>query len=175
MSNRRDYSFWVPVARIWASVVGIGMALPAAAQSSAPDLNTCAPITTQAERLACYDKLAGRSPPQPAATSQPAPTPTAPVASPPPPGSPEAFGLYAAEHPTAPKSNLDSIAGKVVDLSHDSYGRETISLEGGAVWQLAGSDALLAKGDSVTIKRGALGSYMMTTPAGRVHRVRRQH
>jgi hypothetical protein len=41
------------------------------------------------------------------------------------------------------------------------------------MWQLAGSDALLASGDSVTIKRAAFGSYILTTPAGRTHRVRR--
>ena len=39
--------------------------------------------------------------------------------------------------------------------------------------QLDGSDALLAKGDSVTIRRAALGSYFLTTPAGREHRVKR--
>jgi hypothetical protein len=88
-------------------------------------------------------------------------------------GSKEAFGLYHAEHPTAPKSTVDSVTGKVIGLTYDANGRETVSLEGGAMWQLAGSDALLVNGDSVTIKRAALGSYMLTTPSGRMHRVRR--
>ena len=175
------------------------MALPAISQSSSNDLNTCAAIQTQAERLACYDKLAGRgaTPPPAAATPQPPPqgaaaspgakkqTPAAPAAAPdsvptpaaastsPAPGTPEAFGLYKAEHPAAPKSPVETVTGKVVDLKYDPYGRETISLEGGAVWQLAGSDALLAKGDEVTIKRATMGSYLMTTSAGREHRVKR--
>ena len=170
------------------AVAGMGATLPAVSQSSATDLNECAAIQTQAERLACYDKLAGRgtTSPRAAATPQPAPPPAAPAASstrkqaPPPPAaaapapdSPEAFGLYKAEHPAAPKSPVDTVTGKVVDLKYDAYGRETISLEGGAVWQLAGSDAILAKGDEVKIKRAAMGSYLMTTSAGRQHRVKR--
>jgi len=186
---------------LFVAVAGLGVALPAISQSSSNDLNTCAAIQTQAERLACYDKLAGRgaTPPPAAATPQPGPpsapaaashgvkkqTPAAPAAAPdsvptpaaastsPAPGTPEAFGLYKAEHPAAPKSPVETVTGKVVDLKYDPYGRETISLEGGAVWQLAGSDALLAKGDEVTIKRATMGSYLMTTSAGREHRVKR--
>jgi hypothetical protein len=168
----------------FAAVAALGAALPAVSQSSANDLNTCAAITTQAERLACYDKLAGRQaqPTQPA-TAAPQPTSPPPVAPAsagtrkstpaPAPGTPEAFGLYKAEHPAAPKSPVETVSGKVVDLKYDPYGRETISLEGGAVWQLAGSDALLAKGDEVTITRASLGSYIMKTNAGREHRVKR--
>ena len=171
---------------LFVAVAGLGVALPAISQSSSNDLNTCAAIQTQAERLACYDKVAGRgaTPPPAAATPQPAPassdakkhTPAAPAAaSAPAPGTPEAFGLYKAEHPAAPKSPVETVTGKVVDLKYDAYGRETISLEGGAVWQLAGSDAILAKGDEVTIKRAVMGSYLMTTSTGRQHRVKRLH
>jgi len=182
---------------LFVAVAGLGVALPAISQSSSNDLNTCAAIQTQAERLACYDKLAGRgaTPSPAAATPQPAPspaapassgakkhTPAAPAAAPDPVptpagapalGTPEAFGLYKAEHPAAPKSPVETVTGKVVDLKYDAYGRETISLEGGAVWQLAGSDAILAKGDEVTIKRAVMGSYLMTTSTGRQHRVKR--
>jgi hypothetical protein len=182
---------------LFVAVAGLGVTLPAISQSSSNDLNTCAAIQTQAERLACYDKLAGRgaTPSSAAATPQPAPspaapassgtknhTPAAPAAAPDPvptpaaapaPGTPEAFGLYKAEHPAAPKSPVETVTGKVVDLKYDAYGRETISLEGGAVWQLAGSDAILAKGDEVTIKRAVMGSYLMTTSTGRQHRVKR--
>jgi hypothetical protein len=75
----------------------------------------------------------------------------------------------------ARKSTIDAITAKVVALKYDASGHEILSLEGGPVWQLDGSDALLASGDSVTIKRAALGSYIMTTPSGRVHRVHRLH
>lgn len=198
------------------SLAGLGTAVLALAQqpaapASASDLHSCAAIAPQAERLACYDRLAGRGPAQVTAppsggseasaeapassethTSAGAPTPararpsstapsTAPapasaglaVTAPPAEGSKEAFGLYALEHPVAHKSATDSIIAKVVELTYDTSGRETVSLEGGPSWQLDGSDALLASGDSVTIKRAMLGSYILTTPSGRTHRVRR--
>jgi hypothetical protein len=85
----------------------------------------------------------------------------------------EAFGLYKEEHPVLATSATKAITAKVAGISHDPHGRETISLDEGALWQLDGSDALLSSGDSVTIKRAAMGSYVLTTPSGRTHRVRR--
>jgi hypothetical protein len=50
----------------------------------------------------------------------------------------------------------------------------TVTLEGGASWQLLDDgDALLAAGDTVTITRAVFGSYLMSTPTKRTHRVRR--
>ena len=180
------------------------MTRPVFAQEPAPakDLDACAAIEAQAERLACYDKLAGRGTRQSSApNSTPATTAAAPALAPSPapasaagrtsanipgssntapaaatspgPGTKEAFGLYAAEHPATPKSAFDSITEKVIAVNYDTYGRETVRLEGGGTWQLAGSDPLLANGDSVTINRATLGSYIMTTASGRTHRVRR--
>jgi hypothetical protein len=85
----------------------------------------------------------------------------------------EAFGLYKEEHPVIVKSETSSITAKVAGISYEPNGRETISLDQGALWQLDGSDALLANGDSVTIKRATFGSYVLITPSGRTHRVRR--
>ena len=49
----------------------------------------------------------------------------------------------------------------------------TVLLEGGALWELDDADPLLAAGETVTITRAVLGSYMLHTPSHRSHRARR--
>ncbi len=61
----------------------------------------------------------------------------------------------------------------MIALGSSPSGRMTVSLEGGAVWQMDDSDPLLAVGETVTITRAALGSYLMHTPSKRTHRVSR--
>jgi hypothetical protein len=154
----------------------------AAAAHAAPaadnGLKVCAAIEPPGERLACYDQLAGRIPPKgasaaptaPAAASAPAAAaaPTAPAAA-----SPESFGLSAVEHPHAPKPPAAALSAKVAGLGSSAGGRVTVYLEGGQLWELDDADPLLGAGDSVTIRRAAFGSYLMTTPDGRTHRTHR--
>jgi hypothetical protein len=138
-------------------------------------LHACAAISTPGERLACYDQLAGRASAlptasAPAATPQPSPGVAAPASpAPPPKGS---FGLYHAEHPAAPPPAA-SLTAKVVGIGATASGRPTVALEGGQLWELDGPDPLLANGDSVTIQRASFGSFVMTTPTRRTHRVHR--
>jgi hypothetical protein len=149
-------------------------------------LQTCASLAADADRLACYDRLAGRSVPGAAAQAASASaTATAPPAVPlpavaassaapaPPPA--EAFGLYEAEHPKPPVAAAASLEARVTALGASGSGRVTVSLEGGAVWELDGPDPLLAVGETVTVARAAFGSYIMHTPSHRTHRVRRLH
>jgi hypothetical protein len=172
--------------------------------STAPpeQLGACATITDSAARLACYDKLAGRgaaatapaapaaqaSPPPaaapaaaagsasaPAAPAAPAAAAAAPVPAPAaaPPASPKSFGLYEAEHPKPPPVSR-TLTSRVVSVSQSAGGPMTVTLEGGASWQLLDDgDVLLTAGDTVTITRAAFGSYLMSTPTKRTHRVRR--
>jgi hypothetical protein len=84
------------------------------------------------------------------------------------------FGLYPAEHPKPPAVS-QSLEARVVAVGHNEDGRMTVSLEGGALWELAEADPLLAEGDTVSITRAALGSYLMRTPSKRLLRVRRLH
>ena len=138
----------------------------------------CASIEDPTQRLSCYDRAAGR----PAAPHADVPLATAPVVAAPataaaaapaaPAANPKSFGLYAAEHP-APPPPAATITGTVLALGTSSSGRATVTLEGGQLWELADSDPLLAAGDAVTIRRAALGSFEMTTPTKRTHRVHR--
>jgi hypothetical protein len=168
-----------------------GAVQPAAAapQSS---LQACASIAADADRLACYDRLAGRAVPSvpahgaapvaPAAAVPPPATASPPVAgaaAAAPPAAPttspkESFGLYEVEHPKPPPvAAATSLEARVVALGKSANGHMTVSLEGGAVWELDDSDPLLAVGETVTISRATFGSYIMHTPSKRTHRARR--
>jgi hypothetical protein len=179
---------------------GLLTAATVSAQQSQTSLKACAAIADPSQRLDCYDRLAGRSttatsapaappsaPPAAAAaapaapasaspgagsTASGAPASAAPAAQTPP-GQPS-FGLYPAEHPKppAPASSLET---HVLSLGRSVSGRTTVELDGGAVWELDEPDPLLAVGDTVTITRALLGSFLMQTPSHRTHRVRRLH
>jgi len=172
----------------FATLTGAAAAADSPAAQPPAALKECAAIAADATRLACYDRLSGRSPalpgsggaPVPAAPAAPGPLPaaasppaTAPVtaataAAPP----PQSFGLYAAEHPPPPPV-ADSVQSRVVALGPDAGGRMTVTLEGGQLWELNEADPLLAVGDTVSIARGAFGSFVLQTPTHRSHRARR--
>jgi hypothetical protein len=98
---------------------------------------------------------------------------TPPGAAAPPPPSPQSFGLYQAEHPKPPPVSR-TLEARVVALGKSAGGQMTVTLDGGAMWELLDDgDPLLAVGDAVTIQRAALGSYLMSTPTKRIHRVYR--
>ena len=157
--------------------------LPAAAAATTPaDLGQCAAIAADAARLACYDRLArrdgaapgaaGSAAPATPAPATPAPAPAAGPASPATPPAGRSFGLYAAEHP-APPPAARSIDARVTGVGTGANGRMTVTLEGGQLWELFDADPLLAAGDTVTITRASLGSFILQTPTRRSHRARR--
>jgi len=165
-------------------------------------LHACAILTDSAERLACYDQLAEHAAnsdaapvaPAPAAATTataaaPAPAPARAAVSAPPAGGTTAgsaapasaaaapppkqsFGLYAAEHPSAP-AVAQALDDRVVATGAGASGRMTVTLASGALWELDDADPLLAVGDVVSIRRAALGSFLLETPTKRTHRVRR--
>lgn len=143
-------------------------------QDIAAQLKACASIAAATESLACFKQLAERAAPsQIAASAAPvgavAPSQPSPAVAP-----KESFGLHAAEHPAPPKKEPSHTA-KIVGLSTTNSGRPTVMLEDGELWQLDAPDPLLVEGNSVTITRGVFGSFLLTTPTGRTHRVQRLH
>jgi hypothetical protein len=85
------------------------------------------------------------------------------------------FGLTAAQK----RKELDepvkaqAIDGLVTGFGMSSNGRPWVRLDNAQSWELDQADSLLSVGDKVTIRRATLGSFLLTTPTKRIHRVRR--
>jgi hypothetical protein len=137
------------------------VAVAAAATAAVPATTTTATPAAPAPAAASAAPAAGT-------TAASAATATAAAAPPP----KESFGLYTAEHPTAP-AVTQSLDDRVVATGASASGRMTVALASGALWELDEADPLLAVGDVVSIRRAALGSFLMETPTKRTHRARR--
>lgn len=142
---------------------GVGMSIVASASDA--DSHPCAAVVKPAERLACYDKA---YPPPPAVYEAAASKAV------------DEFGLAKMEAPlrnpeAGPGADPARIEGKVVRVDHGAGGARTITLDGGQVWMLteATSRGHMVEGDVVAVRKGALGNYLMLTPAGVSLRVRR--
>jgi hypothetical protein len=151
-------------------LVGRGAAPAAPASAPAPPQPAGTPAPAVAGPAAATAPPAA-SAPTAIPGSNAAVTQTPPGAAAPAAPSPQSFGLYSVEHPKLQVSR--TLEARVVALG-SLDGQMTVSLDGGGLWELLGdSDPLLAVGDTVTITRAALGSYLMHTPTKRTHRVRR--
>jgi hypothetical protein len=147
----------------------------AATAPSGDEMARCASIQAPDSRLSCYDALAHRPPDKLSAAVVKAAPPAAPassatvaaVAA-----DPQNFGLTAVQQHTAdlgPKSETAHIS----IVSSDQSGRTFVVLDSGQTWTVMDSDGRLSGGDAVTIKRAALGSFLMLTPSNHSYRVRR--
>jgi len=125
----------------------------------------CAHVRNDTDRLACYDQAFGRPPPSAAATS-PAPN--------------EQFGFTEKEMarntgqsaaPAAP----DSVTAAIKSLDWRRDGKFVVTLDNTQVWAQSelNSQADVQVGDAITVRRGALGSYLLVTKAGIGTRVKR--
>lgn len=112
-------------------------------------LRECAAMKEDDDRLACFDKVSANLPGEATAA-------TGPVPSPPP----------KADVPTR-------ITAQVTTLRELSTGELLIELDNGQRWRTIPEDArlMLKVGDTVTISRGAFGSFRLATPGNRFARV----
>lgn len=123
--------------------------------ASAEPGHPCAIVTSDSERLACYDRTFGHP------ANVPRPAPTAP-------------GPSTAE--SATRGMIENIESTVTAVSRRRTGEFVYTLANGQVWEQADADSAgwLRDGAAVTIKRAALGSYKLVSGsvATRVRRVR---
>ena len=139
----------------------------AAADAVPPALRACVNVKNNSERLACYDRTIEHLSSGSAATAVPERSAEA------------SFGASSMRG-TGParqieREELTSVSAHVTALSHDASGALVINLDNGQQWrQTSGSSSpLLEIGHEVTIARAALNSFRLSTPSGRVLKVKR--
>jgi hypothetical protein len=155
-------------------ITAMTAAIPAtdAAEASDPvpaSIRTCATVKKNAERLVCYDQAVERL------SSGQADTAATP------PSAESMFGVAASgsrpASTTKPmeREELAAVTAHVSALRSTAEGLHVIDLDNGQTWrQISGSTTLLLQvGDEVTIARGALNSFRLATPSGRVAKVSR--
>jgi hypothetical protein len=171
-----------------AAALGVGMAsMPVFAQGSLPDqLAVCARIGKKDARLECYDSIARASSQGSYTSSFGAPTSRAPQPAPPPvaPGAPAASAGFGGEQIARPIAERKQDEGRneidiaVASSRDNGLGMYTINLADGAVWRMTERAANFrppAPQEVVSIRKGALGSYLMQVgkqASVRVERVR---
>jgi len=166
-------------------------ALPAtAAQVDASELARCHAIGAKDERLNCYEALteaalsaaasapaayaASAEPTAPTGTSAPAAGSAATLPHPVDPDDPANFGLSRRQlevHGSG--GGPASIKTGVSQITEDRQHKITVVLDNGQTWIFIEPEPRLRPGDTVTIKRASLGSFLMLTPSRRSYRVER--
>jgi len=149
----------------------------AAAAPSQADWARCAAIDAPDARLACYDALGSR--PRPASNSS-MPSASAPIAAsapaapapPQPVDDPRNFGLTPAQQHIV-ETGPSSITARIASMSSDSVGHAIISLDNQQTWSVTDNDGQFSSGDTIRIKRGALGSFILLTKSNHTYHVRR--
>jgi len=123
----------------------------------------CAHVRNDTDRLACYDQAFGKPP---AAAVPPAPT--------------EQFGFTGKEMARNTGQSTasiapDSVKAAIKSLDRRRDGKFVVTLDNTQVWAQSefNSQADVQVGDAITVRRGALGSYLLVTKAGIGTRVKR--
>jgi hypothetical protein len=141
--------------------IALGVALIASTRTlfGADDAkHPCAQVRDNTDRLACYDQAFGR----------PANSVAAPAVK---------FGLPEKEVPRQSGENAPqaSVSAAITSISRQRDGKFIVKLDNAQVWSQTeiNSQADVQVGDAITVRRGALGSYLLVTKAGIGTRVRR--
>jgi len=155
----------------------MGLSLSSATIGAESGLTRCAAIVEAGARLACYDALAGRATrdnsPASAPVPVPVPVPDRASAAPPDPAVATAnFGLSAVQQHTADQGPT-AIEARITKVIVDQSQRGYLVLDNGQTWAITEGEMLLDAGEAVTIRRAALGSFMLTSASKRSYHVRR--
>ena len=166
-------------------LISLGFGAPLSGFAAEPS-HRCSAIDDASQRLACYDAAFGR--PAAATTVSITPTPalapaatataTATAAVDPVAQQRAEFGLSdAAKKARDPQQSAqaESITDTLAELGRRPTGELVFSLQNGQVWLQIEADTRtrVKAGDTVTIRKGALGSFLLVGPDRVSVRVRR--
>lgn len=158
---------------------GLWLVASMAVAQEAGSGHRCAALEDDAARLACYDAAFGGPASAPASVAEPTAA-TAATAAPASSASraQQEFGLSEADKRAADPAQPEapsSITAKVADARKRPTGEWVVMLEDGQVWVQAESTtkAIVKAGDEVTIRKAALGSYVLVSANRVAMRVRR--
>lgn len=72
---------------------------------------------------------------------------------------------------------LDKLTARIASLSYKAHGESILTLDDGQIWEEADSSPHVPYhvGDEVTIKRGVLGAFYLSSSGVRGMRVKRVH
>lgn len=169
------------------AVLTTAQALADAPAVPAAQLARCAVIAAAAQRLSCYDALAASVLPARAAGASGAAahsgaaaarSDTAAASGAAAPSDAAAAGSDASSFGLPPPQlalaqGPSSIHASLREVTANPYGDTVIQLDNGQLWKVEQSDAPLWPGESVTIRRAALGSFLMVTSDRHSYRVER--
>ncbi len=146
--------------------------------TSAESAQQCAGVSDDRARLACYDGIFGKPAAVPAETgvsSTPAAATAAAASS-----AQAEFGLSdtakrARDPEKAEELIPQSITEKVASVGRRPTGELVVTLDNGQVWAQIETTTMarISAGDTVTIRKAALGSYQLVSPNKVTVRVRR--
>lgn len=183
--------------RLWLVLASAVIVPQVFAQTLPPSVIACADETDVLKRLSCYDREVARYRTRPAASATAPSAPsgtTAPVAASTAPGAQVAsagtsspaeqqaeFGMNAElkrkeqGSSAAEPVKLDKLTARIASLSYKARGESILTLDDGQVWEEAENESHVPYrvGDEVTIKRGVLGAFYLSTSVVRGIRVKR--
>jgi hypothetical protein len=151
-----------------AAIFVVGRAWGAPVSSEA--LQSCAKLTDDRERLACFDRAVAVATPTPGngfgapAAATPQREAPAPLTDEQKMGLPAERILKLQAPADAAPPKLKELTVKIQTVSTNAAGREVFTLDNGQVWQQSELDPKfsVASGDTVKITHGALGSFWMS-------------
>lgn len=176
---------------IASSLLGLNIAAGTAQGADTAASHPCAGIGEDGARLACYDRTFGRGSAPISAPAKPATAAAVPVAAaagtaaaiPAADAAAKAqreFGLSetdkrALDNNKSLPQEPESLTATVKSASRRPTGEQVFVLENGQVWveTTTFTAARVQPGDAVTVRKGALGSYLLVTPKRIATHVRR--